>query len=193
MDKHPRYGDTAEQVFSSRAFSLRRDSLSWPDRQTEETAYILEYPDWVSATAITRHGELLLVRQYRHGVRDWVLELPGGWIKPDDIDREHAIRRELLEETGHVFEQIEPLMSLSPNPGTHNNRLHTFLAIGGESLRAPRPEDDEHLEVLTIPLHEVEARLLDGALLDNGHLSCLFLGLMRLGRLQFSHDEGAAP
>ena len=44
--------------------------------------------------------------------------------------------------------------------------------------------------LLTLPLAEVQTRLLDGSLLDNGHLSCLLLGLMRLGRLRFGFPEG---
>lgn len=193
MDRLPHYHQPARRVFSSRTFNLRCDSLSWPGQTEPETAYVLEYPDWVNATALTRNGELLLVRQYRHGVRDWVLELPGSWIKPDDADREQAIRRELLEETGYVFEHVEPLLSLSPNPGTHDNRLHAFLATGGERVRAPQPDADEHIEVLSLPLDEVQARLLDGSLLDNGHLSCLLLGLLRLGRLRFDSPAGESP
>lgn len=193
MDKLPRYHEPAQRVFSTRAFSLRRDVLSWPGQAQPETAFVLEYPDWANAMALTRDGELILVHQYRPGVRDWVLELPGGWVKPEDGSLEQAIRRELLEETGYVFERVEPLLSLSPNPGTHNNRLHTFLAVGGESAGAPVLDDDEHLEVLTLPLEEVQARLLNGAMLDNCHLSCLLLGLMRLGKLRFDSPAGGIP
>lgn len=190
MDTLPHSDEPSEWLFGSRTFNLRRDRLRWPGRDEPETAHVLEYPDWVNATALTRDGELLLVRQYRHGVRGWVVELPGGWVKPDDADREHAIRRELLEETGYVFDQVEPLLSLSPNPGTHDNLLHGFLATGGQRVREPQPDDDEHIVVLTLPLAEVQTRLLDGSLLDNGHLSCLLLGLLRLGRLRFGFPEG---
>lgn len=193
MDKLPHYHEPAQRVFSTSSFSLRRDSLRWPGQANAESAYVLEYPDWVNATALTRDGRLLFVRQYRHGVRDWVLELPGGWIKPEDADREQAIRRELREETGYVFEHVEPLLALSPNPGTHDNRLHTFLATGGEPVGAPQPDADEHIQVLSLSLDEVQARLLEGSLLDNGHLSCLLLGLLRLGRLRFDLPQGETP
>ena len=61
--------------------------------------YILEYPDWVNVIAITKEGEMVMIRQYRHGVDRCDYELCAGVIEPDE-DPEAAARRELLEETG---------------------------------------------------------------------------------------------
>ncbi|CAB3753675.1 ADP-ribose pyrophosphatase [Paraburkholderia humisilvae] len=164
---------------------VRKDWLRDEEGCLQRSACVLEYPDWVSAFALTREGDALFVRQYRNGTRERNLEIPGGWMRPGDMNTETAIRRELREETGHVFEMLTPLVSVSPNPETHANRLHCFLATGGVRSGALQPDADEQLELERIPLDRVRTLLDSGALLDNGHLTCVFYALMRLGLLDW--------
>src|SRR3989304_5703220 len=66
---------------------------------------VLEFRPWANVLALTRNNEAVLVKQYRHGVRDILLELPGG-IVDDDENPLDAVRRELLEETGYSTSNI---------------------------------------------------------------------------------------
>jgi ADP-ribose pyrophosphatase len=180
----------SEYVLRERDMVVRKDWLRDDKTEVTRSACVLEYPDWVSAFALTREGDALFVRQYRHGTREPGLEIPGGWMRSDDSSPEAAIRRELREETGYAFDTLTPLVSVSPNPATHANRLHCFLATGGVPAGALEPDADEQIELERLPLASVRSRLASGTLLNNGHLTCVFYALMRLGVLGWA---GADP
>ncbi len=79
--------------------TLRTDRCLMPGGEIVEDYYVLEYSNWVNAVAVTEDNKILLVKQYRHAAGIVSLEIPGGVIDGDETP-EHAIRRELLEETG---------------------------------------------------------------------------------------------
>jgi 8-oxo-dGTP pyrophosphatase MutT (NUDIX family) len=58
-----------------------------------------EFPDWVNMVAVTKNNEIILVKQYRHGGKDFFIEVPAGKVDEQE-DLESAVIRELLEETG---------------------------------------------------------------------------------------------
>jgi ADP-ribose pyrophosphatase len=176
----------SEYVLRERDMVVRKDWLRDDEAGVPRSACVLEYPDWVSAFALTREGHALFVRQYRNGTREPGLEIPGGWMKPDDASPEIAIRRELREETGYAFDTLTPLVSVSPNPATHTNRLHCFLAMGGVPSGALQPDADEQIDLERLSLASVRSRLVSGALLNNGHLTCVFYALIRLGALDWT-------
>ena len=62
-------------------------------------ATILEFRSWANVVALTKDAEVVLVRQYRHGVCESLLEFPGGVVE-DGEDPPDGAKRELLEETG---------------------------------------------------------------------------------------------
>lgn len=178
----------SEYVLRERDMVVRKDWLRNDDEAlSPRSACILEYPDWVSAFALTREGNALFVRQYRNGTREHGLEIPGGWVKPDDANNDAAIRRELYEETGYVFDSVTPLVSVSPNPSTHANRLHCFLAVGGVHAGNQQPDADEQIDLEHLSLNDVRSLLSTGALLNNGHLTCVFYALIHLGMLDWTH------
>ena len=176
----------SEYVLRERDMVVRKDWLHVGETSPPRSACVLEYPDWVSAFALTRQGRALFVRQYRNGTRERGLEIPGGWMKPNDASKEAAIRRELREETGYTFDTVTPLVSVSPNPSTHANRLHCFLATGGVHVGGQEPDADEQIDLECIPLNNVRALLFSGSLLNNGHLTCVFYALLQLGLLDWT-------
>ncbi|MFC0397542.1 NUDIX hydrolase [Paraburkholderia rhizosphaerae] len=180
-----------EYVLHERDMVVRKDWFRNADGTSRNSACVLEYPDWVSAFALTRTGKAIFVRQFRNGVHEQALEIPGGWIDAGDASTEAAIRRELLEETGHVFDELVPLVSVSPNPATHSNRLHCFLAMGGVLAAPLQPDADEQIELELLPLSAVKSLLSSGMLLDNGHLTCVFYAMMRLGLLDWTRSPNA--
>lgn len=107
---------------------------------------------------------LLLVRQYRHSIGDWMLEIPAGRLEQGE-DPLVAARRELEEETGHRAERWELLRRIVPAPGFCSERISLFLArdlveVPGGGL----PQDaDEELTTLWLTPREILASEIEDA------------------------------
>lgn len=109
-------------------FALRQDQVRLPSGQVLDDFYIWEHPDWVNVVAVTSDRQVVLVEQYRHGLRQIHCELPGGIRDADDPDDETAARRELLEETGYAAESMELLLKSPTSAGMTSEYTHLFHA-----------------------------------------------------------------
>lgn len=138
--------------------TARRDRLELPDGRIIPEYYVLEYPDWVNVIAITKDGQFVMERQYRHAARKISLELPCGVMEEGETPLE-AAQRELLEETGVGGGQWKKLMELSPNPSAMSNTTHCFLAIGVEKIAEQHLDETEELSVLFMTKEEVKRML----------------------------------
>ena len=138
--------------------TARRDRLELPDGRIIPEYYVLEYPDWVNVIAITKDGQFVMERQYRHAARKISLELPCGVMEEGETPLE-AAQRELLEETGFGGGQWKKLMELSPNPSAMSNTTHCFLAIRVEKIAEQHLDETEELSVLFMTKEEVKRML----------------------------------
>ena len=145
---------TSTRDKSYRVFSLRTDRSLSPRTGQEHNFFILESTSWVNVIPLTQDNEVVLVRQYRHGIRDVTLEIPGGLVEDHDTP-EAAARRELYEETGYREKSMDFLGSVHPNPAIQNNQCYTFLAK--DVFLAGRQDQDEKedIEVLLRPIVEI--------------------------------------
>src|SRR5438132_1011204 len=125
VEKWIRQDDREVQDFG--IVKVRQHTAVSPRTGKSGTYISLEFPDWVNMLAITPLWEVALVRQFRHGLDDIVLEIPSGIVDAGETELE-AARRELEEETGYVAESWQYLGFVHPNPAYQANRCHTFLA-----------------------------------------------------------------
>ena len=91
--------------------------------------YSIQTKDYVSVVAITTDDRLVLVRQFRPAVETHTLELPSGHVEPGETP-EQAARKELLEETGFVAEQLDYLGKCCPDTGRYGNQMWCYVAHG---------------------------------------------------------------
>ena len=127
-----------------------------PVRAVERDFVVIGAPDWCNVIALTPDDRLVLVRQFRYGLDEFSLEIPGGVIDAGE-DPVAAGARELREETGFVGANARLLASVHPNPAIQNNRCNLVFVENAE-LRAPLGWDhDEEIEVITAPVDEVYA------------------------------------
>lgn len=160
--------------------TLRVDTCRMPDGTLIDDYYVLEYPDWVNALALTENNKVILIKQYRHAAEEVILEIPGGCIDPGETPEE-AVKRELLEETGYEFDSIEPLGSLYANPSTAGNKTFSFLALGGKKIQEQYLDGREEIIVELVSIDELKQLLLDNQFGQALHASAVFYGLVKMG------------
>lgn len=167
-----------EYMFRQPWLTLRRDRVQVPTGAVIDEYYVWEYPPWVNVVAVTADDQLVLVRQYRHGLRAVHYELPAGVVDLEDGDPMTAACRELLEETGFSGGEWSRLMTSSANPGTHNNLTHSFLAIGVQPAAVPTPEASEDLRVCLVPVSKTRKMIDEGEMIQSLHLAPLLKYLL---------------
>lgn len=174
----------SEYLFKVPWLTVRKDTCLTPGGKIIPSFYINEYPDWVNAFALTKDNRVVMVKQYRHGLGEVGIELPGG-VADEGETMEQAVRRELKEETGYEFEEVIFLGSISSNPSTTNNRMHMFLARGGEKVVEQSLDETEELEVAFYSIDEVKQLLRENKIMQALHISCIFYALNKIGKMTY--------
>jgi 8-oxo-dGDP phosphatase len=139
--------------------------------------FVLEYSDWVNVVAITRDRDVVLVRQYRHGLGETTLGLPAGVLEKADADPVAGAARELLEETGYCSDDMRLVATLSPNAATHSNRIHVVVARDAYLVQEPTQDPTEEIEVVLATIGDATRQALDGRMMQVAHVAAIILGL----------------
>ena len=152
-----------DRIHGGRIFDLNRIRFEPPEGGDGRWYYVIEAPDWVNVIPVTDDGSVLMVRQFRFGIAEPTLEIPGGMCDGDEAPAV-AAGRELLEETGYRAGAIEEIGWVHPNPPIQNNRCHTFLARDLQYGGSAQPDGDEQLEIVQVPMSDIPRRLGDGTI-----------------------------
>src|SRR5687767_3609963 len=145
-----------------------------PARSAEREFVVIRAPDWVNVVALTPDRQIVLVRQFRYGIDEFSLEIPGGVIDAGE-DPMVAGVRELREETGFTGAPAKRLGIVYPNPAMQSNRCHFVFVENAVRSHELEWDTDEEIQVVTLPAEEVLAMAHSGGILHSLVLNALML------------------
>lgn len=153
--------------------TARRDVVELPDGRINPEYYVIESPDFVNVIAITRDGQFIMEKQYRHGKQCMSYELPCGVMEKGETPLQ-AAKRELLEETGYGNGKWTLILTTAENPSSMTNTTYCFLATDVEPISEQHLDATEDLAVFFASRAEVMAMLQDGRIFQALMLAPLY-------------------
>ena len=159
------------------AFDIERVHFRLPDGR-ERDYDLVQHVDAVTILPVDALGQVYLVRQYRIGAEQELLELPAGVMDPGE-DPQVTAHRELREEIGKDCGEMIRLGGFYMAAGYSTEYMHVFLALNLKDSPLEQ-DDDEFLTTVVLPLSEVMQMVQDGRLADGKSLSTLLLAMKEL-------------
>lgn len=118
------------------------------------------------AIAATVDNKIILVKQFRYAVNDFILEIPAGKIEIGEKPISTGMR-EIEEETGYQASKLELITKMIPTPGYCSEVIYIYNAIGLVKVENPLPmDDDEFIEIIEIDIEEAYQMVLDQEIVD---------------------------
>lgn len=156
-------------------FSIKVNRCRSPRTGQQHNFYVIDFPNWVQIIPVTPDDQVVMIRQYRHGCGRIFLELPGGLIDKGDPSPDASAKRELLEETGYLAENLHLLARTYPQPAVLNHMGLTYLARGVKRIAGPDLDATEDIEVCLVDLQRIPGMIRSGEI-DHGQ-TVMALGL----------------
>jgi 8-oxo-dGTP pyrophosphatase MutT (NUDIX family) len=153
-----------ESLLRYKVFDVVKARRRSPRTGVDIGFFLVRTPDWVNVVAFTAAEELILVRQYRHGTREFSLEIPGGLVDAHEPDPAAAAARELREETGYVAAELRALGAMTPNPAIFTNRCHAFVATGCRRIGDLQQDPGEDIELILVPAARIDELVRSGVI-----------------------------
>jgi ADP-ribose pyrophosphatase len=170
-------------VYEGRIVAVDVDRVRLGDG-AETLREVVRHPGAVVVVPVRDDGCVLLERQFRYPVGQVLLELPAGKLDPGETP-ESCARRELAEEVGRAAAVWRPLARFFSAPGFCDEVMHCFLATGLMPMDGARPDPDERIEVVAMPLAEAIARVDSGEICDAKTIAALLLAERSLSRMDW--------
>lgn len=172
----------SEKIYSGKIFDLIVDEILYPSGN-KSVREVAAHPGGAVVVPVLGNNDIILVKQYRYPIRQFVYELPAGKLNPGE-DPAACACRELEEETGYQAARWKKLTAIYTTPGFCNEQLHLYLATDlSKSERGQQLEEGEaSLTVENIPLRRVIEMIEKGEIVD-GKTIC---GILLAERIQHS-------
>lgn len=150
-----------KKVYETPIFSLHKNKVLPDGTNNPAHFYVLNAPEWINVIALTDDNQILLVEQYRHGIHETTLEIPGGMADAGESPEE-AAKRELLEETGYSTDSWKPLGKTSSNPAILTNFTHLYLARNCIKTASQQTDGHEDIQIHKMPVGDFLQLVSDG-------------------------------
>ena len=158
----------SDVIYKGRVFNITVDQVAYLDGRTV-TMECVRHRGSVVLLPMSAPDRILLVRQYRYVVNQWLWELPAGTLEPDESP-EAAALRECHEEVGKIAGRAKKLSSFFPSPGFCDEDMNFFLLTDLRDRRpgepAPHQDPDEILNVREFSVQDVREMVQAGEIRD---------------------------
>lgn len=148
---------------------VRVDTVRMPDDDQADRE-VVEHMSAVAVVPVLDDGTVVLLRQYRHAVGQYLLEIPAGVLDVEGEGEAEAAQRELAEEVGMRAGQLQHLSTFHNSAGWSTERTHVFAGSDLEEVSRPAGFDLEHeeadMEIVRMPLDDAVAAVLSGEITD---------------------------
>ncbi|HPN54787.1 MAG TPA: NUDIX hydrolase [Candidatus Moranbacteria bacterium] len=170
---------SSKMAFNHKWFKLRQDKVELPNGKILDE-YFLWLKGYVALIVpITEDGKFVLVRQYKHGADEIIIEFPAGFIDGDETPEE-AAQRELQEETGYSSDNLQLLSTAFADPTKAIGKIYIYLAKNAVRNKAIKLDETEDIEVLVKSEEEVLEMITKGEICVNDSVAGFFLALEAL-------------
>ena len=150
-------------MYTGRAFSFVTEDVTLPNGSRSEMAFV-RHPGSTAIVPLVDDNTVIMERQYRHPVRDYLFEIPAGTMDPGETALACA-RRELAEETGYIAEEFIELGKIHILPAYSDELIHLYLARG-LSPTSQNLDQDEIINVIEYPLDQALQMIATGRIND---------------------------
>jgi len=174
---------SSESLIDNFWVKVRRDKVQLADGKVLDDFYVVDRRPFSIVFAITKHGDAVLVRQYRHGAGRVMIELPAGYIDDGEMP-EDAARRELTEETGYTCGHLKYIGEFFIGPSGMNHSAYGYLALDAERTTGQSLDSTEDVEILTMPI----AKLSDAIV--SGEINCAIAVAVAMSGLEIMRKRG---
>ena len=166
-----------QNLYKGRVFNLIRENVTLDNGVTTDMEFI-EHPGATAIIPMINDTRVLLLKQYRHSLREYIWEIPAGTLDPNESVLNCA-KRELIEETGYSAEKWQKLGVTTPLPGYSDEQIHIFLATDLQP-RAQNLDKDEIINVHEFDTGDVFEMIRNGEIQDAKSIAGLCLAGSRL-------------
>ncbi len=161
MNKAVNNGSTL--VKKGRVFDFYTENIALPNGVTIDME-IIRHPGAAAIVPVMDNKLVLLLKQYRHAIGDYIWEIPAGTMEPGE-DPLACAGRELIEETGYAGQYFEKLLEITPLPAYSDERIHIYLATGLTAAKQDL-DADELISVHPIALSQSLKMIDEGKIQD---------------------------
>lgn len=163
---------------SLRLFEVKYNYLINPRNKKEVEVVVLAGNDAVNIMAVTSKKTIVMIKQYRFGINDYTVEIPGGLVDAGE-DTLKAAQRELREETGYSGTNWQYLGKIAQNPVFQDAYIHHYLLLDAEKTHSTEFDEAEDIQMIEMEVDEVRKNMQNCAFQHPHTVNALVLGLQK--------------
>jgi len=169
-------------VLDNKWCTVHKDTVELPSGKIIDDYFVSIRPDVVLVFPVTADGKVIMVRQYKHGAKEILLEFPGGVVDAEETSVKAAALRELREETGYTSADIKQIGVVYDNPTKDTNKIFFFLAWKVVQLHDTEFDITEDIETVEVAFDDIPRLIKSGEIKVSGSVAIYYMALAHLNK-----------